>query len=75
MLKAKHLEESRTQLKMAVFWIAAPCSLEEACSSETSVNQTTRRNNPEDSHLHPRCRENMKSHYSSILLSSYSKYK
>jgi hypothetical protein len=33
-------------------------------SSETSVNfyQTTRRNNPEDSHLHTRRRENLKSH-------------
>jgi hypothetical protein len=32
-------------------------------TSETSVNyQTTRRNNLEDSHLHTRCRENLKSH-------------
>jgi hypothetical protein len=32
-------------------------------TSETSVNfyQTTRPNNPEDSHLHIRCRENLKS--------------
>jgi hypothetical protein len=31
---------------------------------ETSVNfyETTRRNNPEDSHLHTRRRENLKSH-------------
>jgi hypothetical protein len=43
---------------MAVFWVVAPCSLvialmtEAARTSETSVNfyQTTRRNNPEDSH-------------------------
>jgi hypothetical protein len=36
---------------------------EEAASiSETSINlhQTTRRNNPEDRHLHKRCRENLK---------------
>jgi hypothetical protein len=35
-----------------------------ASTSETSVNfyQTTRRNNPEDSHLHTRRRENLKSH-------------
>jgi hypothetical protein len=33
-------------------------------TSETSVNlyQTTRRNNPENSHLHTRRRENLKSH-------------
>jgi hypothetical protein len=45
--------------KMAVFWFVAPCSLaitllmEAARTSETSVNfyQTTRRYNPEDSHL------------------------
>jgi hypothetical protein len=48
--------------KTAVFWVVGPCSLEEhlialiveaASSSETSVNfyQTTRRSNPEDSHL------------------------
>jgi hypothetical protein len=38
--------------------------MEEANTSETSVNfyQTTRRNNPEDSHLHARRRENLKSH-------------
>jgi hypothetical protein len=56
-------------MKMAVFWVVAPCGLvgvyrrfrsaialmiEAASTSETSVNfsQTTRRNNPEDSHLH-----------------------
>jgi hypothetical protein len=50
--------------KMAVFWVAAPCSLidvyqlialmmEAASTSETLDNlyQTTRRYNPEDSHL------------------------
>jgi receptor-type tyrosine-protein phosphatase gamma len=38
--------------------------MEVARTSETSVNfyQTTWRNNPEDSHLHTRRRENMKSH-------------
>jgi hypothetical protein len=36
--------------------------MEAARTSETSVNyQTTRRNNPEDSHLHNRRRENPKS--------------
>jgi hypothetical protein len=35
-----------------------------ARTSDTSVNvyQTTRRNNPEDSHLHIHRRENLKSH-------------
>jgi hypothetical protein len=60
---------------MAVFLVAAPCSLvvevyrrfvlmmEAARTSETSLNfyQTTRRYNPEDSHLHTRRRENLKS--------------
>jgi hypothetical protein len=38
--------------------------MEAASISETSVNfyQTTRRNNPEDSHLLARRRENLKSH-------------
>jgi hypothetical protein len=38
--------------------------MEAAATSETSVNfyQTTRRNNPEDNHLHSRRRENLKSH-------------
>jgi hypothetical protein len=37
--------------------------MEAASTYETSVNfyQTTRRNNPEDSHLHSRRRENLKS--------------
>jgi hypothetical protein len=43
-------------MKMAVFWVVAPCSLmmEAASASETSVNfyQTIRRNNPEESHFH-----------------------
>jgi hypothetical protein len=49
--------------KMAVFWVVAPCSvvevyqsalmMEAARTSETLVNfyHTTRRYNPEDSHL------------------------
>jgi hypothetical protein len=38
--------------------------MEAVKTSETSVNfyQPTRRNNPEDSHLHTRRRENLKSH-------------
>jgi hypothetical protein len=41
---------------------------EVASTSETSVNlyQTTRRNNPEESHLHTRRRENLKSYSTSV---------
>jgi hypothetical protein len=66
---------THTRLKMAVFWVVATCSLvevykaialmmEAVITSETSVNfyQNTRRNNPEDGHLHTRRRENLKSH-------------
>jgi hypothetical protein len=43
-------------MKMAVFWVVAPCRalmMEAESTSETSVNfyQTTRRYNPEDSNL------------------------
>jgi hypothetical protein len=43
-----------------------PPSLWSSSTPETWVNfyQTTRRNNPEDSHLHTRRRENLKSHRS-----------
>jgi hypothetical protein len=62
---------------MTVFWDVEPCSLlevyrrfrraltmEAANTSGTSVNfyQTTLRNIPEDTHLHTRRRENLKSH-------------
>jgi hypothetical protein len=45
--------------------------MEAASTSETSVNfyQTTRRNIPEDSHLHTRHRENLKSHLFTNYLS------
>jgi hypothetical protein len=44
--------------------MSATMTMEAASTSETSVNfyQTTQRNNPEDSHLHTRRRENLKSH-------------
>jgi hypothetical protein len=51
---------------MAVFLFVALIALmmETASASETSVNfcQATRRNNPEDSHLHTCRREKLKSH-------------
>jgi hypothetical protein len=58
-------------MKMAVFWVVAPCRafalmLEAARTTETLENfyQTTRRYNPEDSHLHTYRRENLKSYFS-----------
>jgi hypothetical protein len=49
--------------KMIVFWAIA-LMMEAASTFEMSVNfyQTTRRNIPDDSHLHTRRRENLKSH-------------
>jgi hypothetical protein len=48
---------------------AIALAMEAASTSGMSVNvcQTTQRNNPEDSHLHIRRRENLKSH---ILVTS-----
>jgi hypothetical protein len=45
-------------------------AMEAARISETSVNfyQTTRRNNPEDSHLHTRRREKLKSHVIPVFI-------
>jgi hypothetical protein len=45
--------------------------MEAANTSETSVNfyETAWHNNPEDSHLHPRRRENLKSYISKVHLS------
>jgi hypothetical protein len=42
-------------MKMAVFWVVAPCSL-------VNFYQTTRCYNPEDSNLHTHRRENLKSY-------------
>jgi hypothetical protein len=50
---------------MTVFWdVLGGEMMEAASTSEMSVNfyQTTRRNNPEDSHLHTRRLEDLKSH-------------
>jgi hypothetical protein len=65
-------------LKMAVCCVVAPFSLVEfyrrfggACCLHHQVDRpdaTTRRNNREDSHLHTRRRENVKSHKDDILL-------
>jgi hypothetical protein len=55
----------QTNLKMTVFWALM---VEAANTSEMSINfyRTTRRNNSEDSHLHTRRRENLKSHFLQI---------
>jgi hypothetical protein len=57
----QEIPEEKTMLKMAVFWVVAPSSLVEvyrrfrsACylhHQGSSLYQTTRRYNPEDSHL------------------------
>jgi hypothetical protein len=66
-LRRSEQEEIIIQLKMAVFWVVAPCSqgalmMEAARTSETLVNfyQTTRRYNPADSHLRTHRRENLR---------------
>jgi hypothetical protein len=55
---------------MAVFWVVVPCSLVEVyqrfrgpcCLHHQGDRQTTRRYNPEDSHLYTHRRENLKSY-------------
>jgi hypothetical protein len=53
------------------WWVIA-LMMEAARTSETLVNfyQTTRRYNPEDSHLHTRHRENLKSYFHIVLIFS-----
>jgi hypothetical protein len=57
-------------MKMAVFWAMIVLMMEAAKSSETLVHlyQTTRRYNPEDSHLRTHRRENLKSNHIIIKL-------
>jgi hypothetical protein len=57
-------KQARLGRKMAVFWVVAPLMMEAARTSETLVNfyQTTRRYNPQDSHLRTHRRENLKSY-------------
>jgi hypothetical protein len=61
--RRQNLEQQHRHILAATFIITA-LMMEVASSSETSVNfyQTTRRYNPEDSHLHSRRRENLKSY-------------
>jgi hypothetical protein len=59
-------------LKTAVFWVAAATTtaMKAAGISETSINfyQTMRRCKPEDSHLHTRRRENLRSHFGNLFI-------
>jgi hypothetical protein len=57
-------------MEFRVFWDA---SIEAVRTSETSVNfnVTTLRYIPEDSKLHTRRRENLKSHINKVVLKSY----
>jgi hypothetical protein len=51
-------------LSASIINVIVALMMEAARTSETLVNfyKTTRRYNPEDSHLHTRCRENLKSY-------------
>jgi hypothetical protein len=57
------LLDASTEVGPAERWLIT-LMIEAASTCETSVNfyQTTRRNNPEDSHIHTRRRENLISH-------------
>jgi hypothetical protein len=66
-LNKAFLSTDHHYLNMTALWVVARIALkmEAASISGTSINlyQTTRRNNPGDSHLYTRCRENLKSHH------------
>jgi hypothetical protein len=75
--KSVVMSQLMLHMKMAVFWIVAPCSLVEVYQrfrgpyclhhqgDETFVNfyQTTRRYNPQESHLRTHRHENLKSYW------------
>jgi hypothetical protein len=69
-MASDHVSGTTAYMKIAVFWVVVSCTLlialmiAAASTSETSVNfyRTTRHYNPEDSHLHTRRRENLKSY-------------
>jgi hypothetical protein len=42
-------------MKMAVFWVVGPCSLVKVYHRFRGPQRTTRRYNPEDSHLEALC--------------------
>jgi hypothetical protein len=58
----------RRSLHAFTRWCCGTGMMEAASTSETSVSfyQTSRRYNPGDSHLHNRCRENLKSYITLI---------
>jgi hypothetical protein len=77
----QNIDERNLRQNTTAFWDVASCSLvevyrpvialmmETSSTSETSVNfyQSIRRNNPQDSHLHTRRRENLKPHKFKII--------
>jgi hypothetical protein len=79
-------EQTMSYFLMAVFWVVAPCSLveeviialmmEAASTSETLVNfyQTTRHNNPEDSHIYTRRHDKIKTQQCHMFSDFYTTY-
>jgi hypothetical protein len=74
--------KTHSQPKKTVFWVVAPCSLVEIHQSFRGARClhhhgdesliATRRKNPEDSHLHTRSRQNLKSRFhNSFIMPSY----
>jgi hypothetical protein len=66
----KHGNDEDGSLLVCCAGYSGCCDISVAVSTpEKSVNfyPTTRRNNPEDSRLHTRCRENLKSHILMML--------
>jgi formate hydrogenlyase subunit 3/multisubunit Na+/H+ antiporter MnhD subunit len=63
------LTDSYISNRFHVLGLLIALMMEAARTSETLVNfyQTTRRYNPEDSHLHTHRRENLKSYYATFL--------
>jgi hypothetical protein len=61
---------SLNRINQSIFVMETALLMEAASTSETSVKfyHTTRRNNPEDSHLHTGLRENLKSYLDSSRL-------
>jgi hypothetical protein len=69
LIEVYHVSEVFAASIIRAMLIMIALMVEAASTSETSANlyQTARCNNPGDSHLHARRRENLKSHSASIL--------
>jgi hypothetical protein len=57
------LVEVYRRFRVSSFWLLAVITRAIALMMEANFYQTTRRNNPEDNHLHTRRRENLKFHF------------